>query len=114
MVLNYAVSSLSPETLVMVWISSAHAAAIAAQNYRIIHAPSDYFYLVSLSAASPHLIVTQFEYLALRPRRVGRRLPGGEQLVRPVQDLAEGRFKLSAKIWCTSSRQSRLIPLTHL
>ncbi|KZV60324.1 glycoside hydrolase family 20 protein [Peniophora sp. CONT] len=45
MVLNYAVSSLSPETLVMIWISSAHAAAIASQNYRIVHSPSDYFYL---------------------------------------------------------------------
>jgi hexosaminidase len=30
-----------------VWISSADAAAVAARNFRIIHAASDYFYLVS-------------------------------------------------------------------
>ncbi|KAG5353919.1 hypothetical protein C0989_000162 [Termitomyces sp. Mn162] len=36
-----------PETaVVMVWISSQHAASVAAENYHIVHAPSDYFYLV--------------------------------------------------------------------
>ncbi|KAH0586461.1 hypothetical protein H2248_007693 [Termitomyces sp. 'cryptogamus'] len=35
-----------PETaVVMVWISSQHAASVAAENYHIVHAPSDYFYL---------------------------------------------------------------------
>ncbi|KAJ7062316.1 N-acetylhexosaminidase [Mycena amicta] len=32
-------------TVVMVWISSTNAAAVAAKNFRIVHAPSDYFYL---------------------------------------------------------------------
>jgi hexosaminidase len=30
-----------------VWISSQHAASVAAKNFHIVHAPSDYFYLVS-------------------------------------------------------------------
>lgn len=29
-----------------VWISSANAAAVAEKNFRIVHGPSDYFYLV--------------------------------------------------------------------
>jgi len=29
----------------MVWISSANAAAVAAKGFRIVHSPSDYFYL---------------------------------------------------------------------
>ncbi|KAJ7600334.1 glycoside hydrolase family 20 protein [Mycena floridula] len=37
--------TLSVDTLVMVWISSANAAAVAAKKFRIVHAPSDYFYL---------------------------------------------------------------------
>ncbi|KAJ7505802.1 beta-hexosaminidase [Mycena galericulata] len=37
--------TLAQETIVMVWISSQNAAAVAAQNFRIVHAPSDYFYL---------------------------------------------------------------------
>ncbi|KAF7332604.1 Beta-hexosaminidase [Mycena kentingensis (nom. inval.)] len=36
---------LSNNTVVMVWISSANAAAVAAKGYRFVHAPSDYFYL---------------------------------------------------------------------
>lgn len=31
-----------------VWISSANAAAIAAKNFRIVHGPSDFFYLVRI------------------------------------------------------------------
>ena len=42
--LDYA-APLHPSTLIMVWISSTHAALIASHNLRIIHAPSDYFYL---------------------------------------------------------------------
>ncbi|KAJ7162970.1 beta-hexosaminidase [Mycena filopes] len=44
MVLDHTVT-LSNETVVMVWISSANAAAVAAKNFRFVHAPSDYFYL---------------------------------------------------------------------
>ncbi|KAJ7037692.1 N-acetylhexosaminidase [Mycena alexandri] len=44
MVLDHNVT-LSNETLVLVWISSEDAAAVAAKNFRLIHAPSDYFYL---------------------------------------------------------------------
>ena len=29
------------------WISSANAAAVAEKNFRIVHGPSDFFYLVS-------------------------------------------------------------------
>ncbi|KAJ6554910.1 beta-hexosaminidase [Mycena vulgaris] len=37
--------TLSKEILVMVWISSQNAALVAAKNFKIVHAPSDYFYL---------------------------------------------------------------------
>jgi hexosaminidase len=44
MVLSFNVT-LSNNTIVMVWISSADAAAVAEQGYRLVQAPSDYFYL---------------------------------------------------------------------
>ncbi|KIK98528.1 glycoside hydrolase family 20 protein [Paxillus rubicundulus Ve08.2h10] len=44
MVLNWNVT-LSNETIVMVWISSEDAAAVAEKGFRIIQAPSNYFYL---------------------------------------------------------------------
>ncbi|KAI0049453.1 glycoside hydrolase family 20 protein [Auriscalpium vulgare] len=37
--------TLSNETVVMVWISSDDAAAVAQKGFKIVHAPSDYFYL---------------------------------------------------------------------
>ncbi|KAI6166689.1 glycoside hydrolase family 20 protein [Pisolithus thermaeus] len=37
--------TLSNETIVMVWISSADAAAVVEKGFRIVQAPSDYFYL---------------------------------------------------------------------
>ncbi|KJA23996.1 glycoside hydrolase family 20 protein [Hypholoma sublateritium FD-334 SS-4] len=37
--------TLSNSTVIMVWISSQDAAAVAAKNLRIVHSPSDYFYL---------------------------------------------------------------------
>ncbi|CAA7261525.1 unnamed protein product [Cyclocybe aegerita] len=37
--------TLSNSTIVMVWISSRNAAAVAAKGLRLVHAPSDYFYL---------------------------------------------------------------------
>lgn len=47
MVLDHNVT-LSNETVVLVWISSANALAIVQAGYRLVHAPSDYFYLVRL------------------------------------------------------------------
>ncbi|RDB19005.1 Beta-hexosaminidase 2 [Hypsizygus marmoreus] len=44
MVLEHNIT-LSKDTVVMVWISSQHAGSVAAKNFRIVHAPSDYFYL---------------------------------------------------------------------
>ncbi|PIL35147.1 hypothetical protein GSI_02936 [Ganoderma sinense ZZ0214-1] len=44
MVLDHNVT-LSNETVVLVWISSANAAAVVEKNFRLVHAPSDYFYL---------------------------------------------------------------------
>ena len=44
MVLSFNVT-LSPETLVFVWISSADAANVTETGFPIIQAPSDYFYL---------------------------------------------------------------------
>ena len=45
MVLDHNVT-LSNETVVLVWISSANAAKVVEKNFRLVHAPSDYFYLV--------------------------------------------------------------------
>ncbi|TFY81773.1 hypothetical protein EWM64_g2232 [Hericium alpestre] len=44
MVLDYNVT-LANDTVVMVWISSANAAAVAAKGYHFVHSASDYFYL---------------------------------------------------------------------
>ncbi|KAG1739453.1 glycoside hydrolase family 20 protein [Suillus paluster] len=44
MVLNWNLT-LANETIVMVWISSEDALAVAERGFRIIHAPSNYFYL---------------------------------------------------------------------
>ncbi|RXW23792.1 hypothetical protein EST38_g2061 [Candolleomyces aberdarensis] len=44
MVLDHRVS-LANDTIVTVWISSKHAAKVAKKGFRVVHAPSDYFYL---------------------------------------------------------------------
>ncbi|EIN12446.1 N-acetylhexosaminidase [Punctularia strigosozonata HHB-11173 SS5] len=44
MVLDHNVT-LSNETIILVWISSDDALAVAQKGYRFVHAPSDYFYL---------------------------------------------------------------------
>ncbi|GJE92637.1 glycoside hydrolase family 20 protein [Phanerochaete sordida] len=44
MVLDFNVT-LGNDTVVMVWISSQNAAAVAQKGFRLVHAPSDYFYL---------------------------------------------------------------------
>ena len=38
--------TLSPETKVLVWISSQNVKAVAEKGFKLIHAASDYFYLV--------------------------------------------------------------------
>lgn len=47
MVLSYNVTTLSNETVVLVWISSDDVAAVAQKGFKLVHAASDYFYLVS-------------------------------------------------------------------
>ncbi|KAJ3988339.1 N-acetylhexosaminidase [Lentinula detonsa] len=49
MVLEYNTTTLRNDTIVMVWISSDDAAAVVQKGYRIVHAPSNYFYLVSIN-----------------------------------------------------------------
>jgi len=44
MVLSHNIT-LGNDTVVMVWISSADAASVVAKGFRIVHAPSDFFYL---------------------------------------------------------------------
>ncbi|TCD65815.1 N-acetyl-glucosamine-6-phosphate deacetylase [Steccherinum ochraceum] len=44
MVLDHDIE-LENDTVVMVWISSQNAAAVAEKNFRLVHGPSDYFYL---------------------------------------------------------------------
>ncbi|KAF9005518.1 N-acetylhexosaminidase [Cyathus striatus] len=44
MVLDYNIT-LANQTLVLVWISAQNATAVAAKNFHIIYAPSDYFFL---------------------------------------------------------------------
>lgn len=48
MVLDHNVT-LPKDTITLVWISSANVAAVVNKGYRVIHAPSDYFYLVRLT-----------------------------------------------------------------
>lgn len=45
MVLDYNVTTLSNETLVLVWISSDNAIQVVEKGFKLIHAASDYFYL---------------------------------------------------------------------
>ena len=45
MVLDHNVT-ISKESPVLVWISSANVKAVAEKGYKVIHAASDYFYLV--------------------------------------------------------------------
>ncbi|KAG7444220.1 N-acetylhexosaminidase [Guyanagaster necrorhizus] len=45
MVLDYNITTLGNDTIVMVWVSSDDAAAVAEKGYKFVHAASDYFYL---------------------------------------------------------------------
>jgi hexosaminidase len=45
MVLDHPITSLSKKAIIMVWISSSDVRAVADKGFRIIHSPSDYFYL---------------------------------------------------------------------
>jgi N-acetyl-beta-hexosaminidase len=60
MVLSYNVTTLSNETLVLVWISSDDVAAVAQKGFKLIHAASDYFYLVSQISSSPVIKLISF------------------------------------------------------
>ena len=51
MVLDHNVT-ISKESPVLVWISSANVKAVAEKGYKVIHAASDYFYLVRISFSS--------------------------------------------------------------
>ena len=42
---------------IRVWISSQNAAAVTAKGLRIVHAPSDYFYLVTNNPFLNHLSI---------------------------------------------------------
>lgn len=44
--------TLGNDTIVVVWISSEDAAAVAQKGFRLVHQPSDYFYLVPLKLPS--------------------------------------------------------------
>ena len=46
--------TLSKDTKVLVWISSDDVKAVAEKGFKLIHAASDYFYLVRLSFSSTH------------------------------------------------------------
>ena len=63
--------TLHPETKVLVWISSENVKAVAEQGHKLIHAASDYFYLVSTShTSSPNGLLTIVP--GLRSRWLGR------------------------------------------
>jgi hypothetical protein len=72
-----------------VWISSTDAVSVVQKGFRIVHAPSDYFYLVRETRPSiclQRLTAT----LGLRGWRVDWQLHDWKILVRSVQDLAKG------------------------
>ncbi|KAK0485304.1 N-acetylhexosaminidase [Armillaria luteobubalina] len=45
MLLDYNITTLGNDTIVMVWLSSENAAAVAEKGHKLVHAASDYFYL---------------------------------------------------------------------
>ncbi len=87
MVLDHNVT-LSADTKVIVWISSANVKAVAESGHKLIHGASDYFYLVRRMSTSPLLSPNRSRYPGLRAWCLGRRLPHREQLVRSLQELA--------------------------
>ena len=57
MVLSHNVTLSTNDTRVLVWISSDNVKAVAEKGYKVIHAASDYFYLVRQRPV-PGLIVS--------------------------------------------------------
>ena len=57
MVLSHNVTLDTKDTRVLVWISSDNVKAVAEKGYKVIHAASDYFYLVRQRSA-PGLIAS--------------------------------------------------------
>lgn len=45
--LNFNLTSLANDTVIDVWLSSDSAKKVADKGFRLVHASSDYFYLVS-------------------------------------------------------------------
>ncbi|KAG1794959.1 hypothetical protein EV424DRAFT_1449016 [Suillus variegatus] len=72
--------TLSNETIVMVWISSADAAAVVEKGCRIIQAPSNYFYLSSGAGEWPNWAYT-FDQLANLTEAQYELVLGGEQIL---------------------------------
>ena len=72
MVLDFNVT-LANDTVVMVWISSEDAAAVAEKNFRLVHSPSDYFYLVGGMLYAMRLRADSFCLAGLRRWRMDRR-----------------------------------------
>lgn len=65
--------TLSNNTVVMVWISSDNVAAVAQKGYKLIHAASDFFYLVRVLSLCCESITNST--VGLWPWRMGWFLP---------------------------------------
>ncbi len=78
MVLSHNVSLSTKDTRVLVWISSDNVKAVVEKGFKVIHAASDYFYLVRprfalrYSSHCPSLTRICLVFSGLRSRRVGR------------------------------------------
>lgn len=55
MVLSHNVT-LPKDTITLVWISSANVASVVNEGYRVIHAASDFFYLVCFTLYIPRVL----------------------------------------------------------
>lgn len=61
-----------------VWISSTHVASVAAKNFRIVHAASDYFYLVSPPCVGDNVTSLLLLRIVVREDGLGTTLQGGQ------------------------------------
>lgn len=89
MILSHNVT-LPKDTISLVWISSANVLSVLNKGYRLIHAASDFFYLVRIADRTGVCFLTG--HPGLWGWWMGRVLPWGQQLVRSVQDLAKGEL----------------------
>ncbi|KAF9234697.1 glycoside hydrolase family 20 protein [Melanogaster broomeanus] len=115
MVLNWNLT-LSNETIVMVWISSEDAAAVAERGFRIVQAPSNYFYLVS-ALLTPALCITRSHVTTqgLWWRWMARRQPGWSYTFDPLANLTESQYELvlggEQLLWAEQSGPQNLDPI---